>query len=165
MTWMRMSTTQICWYVCFNFLPTSLPKDLNFDLNDLKERTVSEWVSLDQPRRHIKHRFRKFLVDFKNENGKQIYTEKIQRMCEANGRALDVSFVELNREEPILALWVSDAPTEMLKIFDEVTTELVKESFEFYSRISDEIKVRISAVPTVEMIRDLRYGHDELVLS
>lgn len=46
----------------------------------------------------------------------------------------------------------------MFKIFDEVTTELVKESFEFYSRISDDIKVRITDLPAVEKIRDLRYG-------
>ena len=123
----------------------------------MKDRTVAEWVALDQPRRHIAFRFRQFLAEFQNERGSRVYAEKIQRMCEANGRSLEVSYVELHQEQPLLALWVADAPTELLKIFDEVAAELVKESFEFYSRISSEIHVRITNLPATEMIRDLRY--------
>lgn len=125
-------------------------------MSDLKDRTVAEWASLDQPRRHIAHRFRKFLVEYKNENGSRVYSEKIQRMCEANGHSLEVSYIQIHQEEPLLALWVADAPTELLQIFDEVALALVKESFEFYSRISSEIHVRVSDLPTTEMIRDLR---------
>lgn len=58
-----------------------------------------------------------------------------------------------------MALWLADAPTEMLVILDEVITKVVKERFDHYSRIVDEIHVRIMDLPAVETIRDLRHHH------
>jgi DNA replication licensing factor MCM2 len=81
---------------------------------------------LDQPRRHIAHRFRKVLLEFVNDKGHSVYEEKIQRMAESNGRSLEVSFVQLDLAQPLLALWLSEAPTDMLLIFDEVAVEIVK---------------------------------------
>ena len=34
--------------------------------------------------------------------------------------SLQVSYVHLSENVPILAIWLADAPTEMLEIFDEV---------------------------------------------
>ncbi len=85
-----------------------------------------------------------------------MYEEKIQRMAESNGRSLEVSYAQLDQTQPLLSIWLSEAPTDMLAIFDEVASEIVKERFEFYDRISGEIRVRITDVPAMESIRDLR---------
>ncbi|KAI3648935.1 hypothetical protein MP228_006789 [Amoeboaphelidium protococcarum] len=133
--------------------------DTAFVLDDLKDRTVAQWVIMDQPRLHISHQFRKFLSEFKNDHGVLVYEERIQRMCEQNGRSLEISFVDLTHSHAILALWLADAPAEMLEIFDEVAAKMVAERFDMYSRIVDEIHVRITDLPTVETIRELRHHH------
>jgi hypothetical protein len=40
-------------------------------------------------------------------------------MCAANGESLHVSYLHLSDPEQMLAIWVADAPTEMLAAFDE----------------------------------------------
>ncbi len=39
--------------------------DPNFALEDLKGRTVAEWLAMDQPRRHAAHKFRQFLSEYR----------------------------------------------------------------------------------------------------
>lgn len=126
-------------------------------LDDLKGRTVAEWVTLDQPHKHIAFRFRRFLVEFTDDKGNAVYEEKIQRMAEQNGRSFEVSYAQLSQSQAVLALWLADAPTEMLDIFNEVATAVVTERFDRYDRIADAIQVRITDVPAVETLRDLRY--------
>ena len=133
--------------------------DPDFVLDDLKGRSIAEWIVLEQPRQQVAHRFRKFLLEYVDANGNSVYEEKIQRMCEMNEKSLEVSYIQLHEVQTLLALWVGDAPVEMLKIFDEVAVELVKERFEFYDRISSSIHVRITDLPTEEKIRDLRHFH------
>lgn len=133
--------------------------DPNFVLDDLKGQSVAEWVTTEQPRQHIANLFRKFLHEFLDENGNSVYSERIQRMCEQNGRSLEVSYLQLANARPLLALWLSEAPKEMLEIFNEVAGNAVKEKFDRYDRIADEIHVRISDVPTTEALRDLRHHH------
>lgn len=77
-------------------------------------------------------------------------------MCQMNGQSLEVSYVHLFEMHSLLALWVADAPAEMLAIFDEVAMSTVKETFEDYDRITSEVHVRITDLPTVETLRDLR---------
>ena len=52
------------------------------NLEDLKGHTVREWVSMAAPRAEIKTRFKSFLRTFVNEQGVNIYREKIRQMCE-----------------------------------------------------------------------------------
>lgn len=133
--------------------------DPNFALNDLKGKSVAEWLVLDQPARHTAHRFRKFLLEFTDKNGVAVYTEKIQRMCENNGCSLELDFDQFYSVEAVIALWAAEAPAVTLKIFNEVATALVKEQFEQYDRISPEIYIRIANCPTAEALRDLRHMH------
>jgi DNA replication licensing factor MCM2 len=133
--------------------------DPNFPISDLKDRTVAEWVGMEQTRRHVAYRFKKFLNDFVDNNNVKVYMERITRMCENNGRSFELDYRHLHSSVQILALYLSDAPSEMLEIFDEVAQELVSLQFEFYSRVRKEIHVRISNLPLVENIRDLRHFH------
>ena len=52
------------------------------NLEDLKGHTVREWVSMAAPRAEIKTRFKSFLRTYVNEQGVNIYREKIRQMCE-----------------------------------------------------------------------------------
>ena len=65
------------------------------NLEDLKGHTVREWVSMAAPRAEIKTRFKSFLRTFVNEQGVNIYREKIRQMCE--GLQLVSSVGDLSR--------------------------------------------------------------------
>ncbi len=41
-------------------------------------------------------------------------------MCAANLASLEIDYQDLVKAHPILAMWLVDAPKDMLEIFDEV---------------------------------------------
>ena len=61
-------------------------------------------------------------------------------------------------EQPlqVLAYFLPEAPTEMLKIFDEAAKEVVLSMYERYDQIASDIHVRIAELPLMEEIRTLR---------
>jgi DNA replication licensing factor MCM2 len=91
-----------------------------------------------------------------NEVQPPLYMDRIQQMCEMNGMSLEIDFQHLFDREQVLAMWLAEAPGSMLKIMDEVATQLVKEQFEQYGRIREEIHVRVAHCPSHETLRDLR---------
>ena len=52
------------------------------NLEEMKGHSVREWVSMAAPRAEIKTRFKNFLGTHVNENGVNVYREKIRQMCE-----------------------------------------------------------------------------------
>ena len=58
-----------------------------------------------------------------------MHAERIKVMCENNGESLVISYPSLCREQPVLAIFVADAPTEMLRIFDQAAREVVLRDF------------------------------------
>jgi DNA replication licensing factor MCM2 len=70
-------------------------------------------------------------------------------MCQANGESLVVSYTDICTVQPILAIYVADAPTEILSIFDRAAKEVVLEHFPAYEQIRPEIHVRINDLPVV----------------
>eukprot|EP00794_Sanderia_malayensis_P005983 gene5983-6679_t len=129
------------------------------NLEDLKGHTVREWVSMAAPRLEIKNRFKQFLKTFVDEQGKSVYREKIQQMCQANKQSLVIDYNILANEHQVLAFFLPEAPAEMLKIFDEAAKEVVLSMFSMYDRIAKEIHVRISELPLMEELRSLRQLH------
>mmetsp|Transcript_11750 Transcript_11750/g.32470 ORF Transcript_11750/g.32470 Transcript_11750/m.32470 type:complete len:323 (-) Transcript_11750:1973-2941(-) len=115
--------------------------------------SVSE--SIAQPDIYHPPRFRTFLES--DEHHKQA----IQFMCANNLASFEVSYQSLSSHVPILAIWVADAPRDIIEIFDEVANELVTsaEYFPDYGKIKDEIHVRIRELPIVDTLRDLRQNH------
>jgi DNA replicative helicase MCM subunit Mcm2 (Cdc46/Mcm family) len=75
--------------------------------------------------------------------------------------SFEVSYQSLSSHVPILAIWVADAPRDVIEIFDEVANELVLSSdyFPDYSKIRREIHIRIRDLPIIDMLRDLRQNH------
>ena len=50
-----------------------------------------------------------------------VYRRLIREMCVSNGQSLEVSYLHLSKREPMLAIWVADAPADMLTLFNEGT--------------------------------------------
>ncbi|XP_066554425.1 DNA replication licensing factor MCM2 [Amia ocellicauda] len=129
------------------------------NLEDMKGHSVREWVSMAAPRLEIYHRFKNFLRTHVDENGHNVFKEKISDMCKENRESLVVNYEDLAAREHVLAYFLPEAPTEMLKIFDEAAREVVLAMYPKYDRIAHEIHVRICNLPLVEELRSLRQLH------
>ncbi|EJK45417.1 hypothetical protein THAOC_35968, partial [Thalassiosira oceanica] len=146
---------------------------------------LREWIATTQTRREIQRKFRVFLSTFRDGEDFQFddedemddaelrrrrrllnsvpptYEERIRQMCSANRSALELSYLHLMRKEPVLALWIDEAPRDMLDVLNEAATRHTLRLFPSYHAIRDEIHVRISDVPIVDSLRDLRRSHLE----
>jgi DNA replication licensing factor MCM2 len=126
---------------------------------------LREWIAQDRTRREIQRRFRAFLRHFtpdddqRRRRGNGIYEQKIRSMCAANLSTLPVSYVHLMDSEPILAYWLADAPKDMLLVLNEAATRHTLMLFPSYTVIKSEIHVRVSDVPILDSLRDLRRSH------
>jgi DNA replication licensing factor MCM2 len=133
---------------------------------------LREWITQDRTRREIQRKFRVFLRHFteesmtvdpaqrrkkKNPNG--LYEQKIRAMCASNLSTLQVSYLHLMESEPVLAVWLVDAPKDMLEVLNEAATRHTLMLFNAYNAIKKEIHVRISDVPIMDSLRDLRRSH------
>ncbi|KAK7916312.1 hypothetical protein WMY93_012073 [Mugilogobius chulae] len=86
------------------------------NLEDMKGHTVREWVSMAAPRLEIYNRFKNFLRTHVDENGHNVFKEKISDMCKENKESLVVNYEDLAAREHVLAYFLPEAPTEMLKV-------------------------------------------------
>lgn len=95
---------------------------------------------------------------FNGENKPSAATNTIVKQpILANGESLEVSFEHLSSVKATLAYYVTNAPSEVLKIFDVVAYDVTLEAFEYYDRIKSEVHVRITHIPDCKNLRDLRY--------
>ncbi|KAJ8324432.1 MCM DNA helicase complex subunit [Batrachochytrium dendrobatidis] len=120
---------------------------------------LSEFVAMEGPRRTIKKEFHSFLTSYVNDKGESVYGERVKAMCLADGQSLEVDYRHLYSTNATLAYFLSNTPTEILKIFDSVAMEVVLTGYEDYDKIRSEIHVRITNLPIVETLRDLRQSH------
>jgi len=74
----------------------------------------------------------------------------------ANSESLEVSYLHLALSKPILAYFLTNSPTAMLEIFDEIALEAILVYFPAYKRIHSEVHVRIADLPLSSTLRDLR---------
>ena len=137
---------------------------------------LREWILQDRTRREIQRKFRSFLRHYTGEpvneedttrrrkRGNGIYEQKIRAMCAANQSTLQISFMHLSEAEPVLGYWLTDVPKDMLDVLNEAATRHTLMLFPSYNAIQSEIHVRISNVPFLDSLRDLRRTHlDNLV--
>jgi DNA replication licensing factor MCM2 len=136
---------------------------------------LREWIAQDRTRREVQRKFRAFLRHFRPDRteeeqqrrrrrGDGIYEQKIRVMCASNKAALQVSYNHLMEAEPLLAVWLADAPKDMLDLLDEAVTGHTLMLFPAYGAIKDDIHVRIADIPIMDSLRDLRRTHlDHLV--
>ncbi|KAH8893236.1 MCM-domain-containing protein [Thozetella sp. PMI_491] len=128
-------------------------------LGDIKAANLSDWLSLPNVQKGVKREFKEFLTQFIDENGISVYGQRIRTLGEVNAESLEVSWHDLANSRATLAYYVANAPTEMLKLFDEVAMEVVLMDYPDYGRIRSEIHVRIFDLPGDYTLRDLRQSH------
>ncbi|KAL0093775.1 MCM2/3/5 family-domain-containing protein [Phycomyces blakesleeanus] len=128
------------------------------DLRTIKNATVSEWITQEAPRRTIKREFKDFLQTYVDEHGTSVYGERIKDMGERNRESFEVNYEHLTQSKAILAYFLANSPIAMLKIFDDVALSVTLLQYPEYERIHREIHVRITDLPALNTLRELRQG-------
>ncbi|KAJ9060897.1 MCM DNA helicase complex subunit [Entomophthora muscae] len=131
------------------------------DLNDIKAASISEWITMEGPRKAIIKQFKTFLSSSATqvEAGTPIYTDRIRALGENNLESLEISYDDLLTNDPALAYILVNSPKQTLQIFDNVAFANVLQMFPEYDKIHSEIHCRISNLPTTNSLRDLRQIH------
>ena len=150
--------------------PASLPT-LRIFL-DARRRRSSRWTSktttvpcasgsrASAPRLRSRRKFSRFLRKFTaKEDGELVYRKRIREMCVSNRQSLEVSYLHLSQREPMLAIWVADAPADMLEIFNGVAKQEALKLYPAYESIVKDIFVRVTELPILDQIRDIRQAH------
>ncbi|KAG2150505.1 MCM-domain-containing protein [Suillus clintonianus] len=125
-------------------------------LSDIKAKSIVEWIANDRVRRSIVKHFRQFLMTYVDENGASVYGQRIRNLGETNAESLEVSYLHLAMSKPILAYFLTNSPSAMLVIFDEVALNAILVYYPSYERIHSEVHVRIADLPLSSSLRDLR---------
>ncbi|KAG6886144.1 hypothetical protein C0993_000662 [Termitomyces sp. T159_Od127] len=125
-------------------------------LSDIKAKSIVEWIANERVRRSIVRHFRQFLMTYVDEQGASVYGQRIRNLGETNSESLEVSYLHLAISKPILAYFLTNSPTAMLEIFDEVALNAILVYYPSYQRIHSEVHVRISDLPLSSSLRDLR---------
>ncbi|KAF9882409.1 DNA replication licensing factor mcm2 [Colletotrichum karsti] len=128
-------------------------------LQDVKAASLAEWVSQPSVQRTIKREFKAFLTEYTDEHGASVYGNRIRTLGEINSESLEVSYDHLSSMQAILAYYLANAPSEVLKLFDEVAMDVVLLHYPDYERIHSEIHVRIFDLPVHYTLRQLRQSH------
>jgi DNA replication licensing factor MCM2 len=141
-----------------------LPYFTTNDISQIKTDNLAEWINMEAPRRGIRRQFEQFLTGFTDEHGSSVYGDKVRLMVENNLESLEVSFMHLTERDPFLAYILGSAPKQVLPIFDDVALEVVFRSYPSYDQVSTEVHVRITDLPLLYSLRELRQYHlDTLV--
>ncbi|KAF9070638.1 MCM-domain-containing protein [Rhodocollybia butyracea] len=125
-------------------------------LSDIKAKSIVEWIANPRVRRSIVKNFRQFLMTYVDDQGASVYGQRIRNLGENNSESLEVSYSHLAYSKPILAYFLTNAPTAMLAIFDEVALTAILLYYPAYKRIHSEVHVRICDLPFASSLRDLR---------
>ncbi|GJJ73192.1 DNA replication licensing factor MCM2 [Entomortierella parvispora] len=125
-------------------------------LSDNKGMPITEWVTKELTRRTIMSEFRRFLLEFVDAQGESVYGPLIRALGESNKESLEVNYRHLSQAKATLAYFVVNAPQEVLKMFDTIAFEVVQMEYPDYGRIHAEIHVRITNLPIISTLRDLR---------
>lgn len=121
---------------------------------------LREYLALSAVRRAVGRKFRDFLSEFTEHNsGQRVYLERINNMCSLNRESLEVKFAHLAKQYAILAIYIIDAPAEMLEIFDRVARLVVLRLYPDYDRIHPQIHVRMTDLPVLDTLRGIRHTH------
>ncbi|KAI0018614.1 MCM-domain-containing protein [Xylariomycetidae sp. FL0641] len=128
-------------------------------LQDVKASSLTDWVSQPAVQRTIKREFKAFLTEYIDESGSSVYGNRIRTLGEINAESLEVSYDHLSSSKAILAYFLANAPSEMLRLFDEVAMDVVLLHYPDYERIHADIHVRIFDLPVHYTLRQLRQSH------
>ncbi|EOD44102.1 dna replication licensing factor mcm2 [Neofusicoccum parvum] len=128
-------------------------------LQDVKAASLTDWVAQPAVHKTIAREFKSFLTEYTDEHGTSVYGTRIRTLGEINAESLEVSFDHLAESKATLAYFLANAPSEILKIFDQVAMDVTLLHYPDYERIHSEIHVRITDLPVQYTLRQLRQSH------
>lgn len=129
------------------------------ELNEVKATNLGEWIAQPQVMRSVHKEFKAFLTEYVDDHGASVYGTQIKTLGEVNSASLEVSYNHLAAEKATLSFFLANEPTETLKIFDQAALEVVLFHYPQYRDIHREVHVRITDLPIVYSLRDLRQSH------
>ncbi|KAL4783198.1 MCM2/3/5 family-domain-containing protein [Aspergillus varians] len=129
------------------------------ELVDIKSANITDWVTQPQVLRSIYREFKAFLTEFTDPTGSSVYGNKIKTLGEVNSASLEVSYTHLSSTKAVLGYFLANEPTEVLKVFDQVALDVTLFHYPQYHDIHNEIHVRITDLPIVYTLRQLRQSH------
>ncbi|KKK15321.1 hypothetical protein P175DRAFT_0476751 [Aspergillus ochraceoroseus IBT 24754] len=129
------------------------------ELVDVKSSNITDWVLQPQVLRSIYREFKAFLTEFTDPTGSSVYGNKIKTLGEVNSASLEVSYTHLSSTKAVLGYFLANEPTEVLKVFDQVALDVTLFHYPQYHDIHNEIHVRITDLPIVYTLRQLRQSH------
>lgn len=132
---------------------------------------LSEWMVQPTVERKAMRLFVNFLLTFEDE-GEQVYVQRIKEMQSNGKKSLKVNYsnLSLNKSTEILASWLAELPTGVLRILNKGLEAAVKKMFpgdehtwaeqdRDSSLDTSSYFVRIAGLPLEDKLRDLRSFH------
>lgn len=137
-----------------------LDEELSLEsLADVKASNIPNWIAKPVVHRTIAREFKNFLLEYTDSHGKSVYGERIRTLGEINSESLEISYSHLCDSKAILAYFLANSPSEMLRIFDIVAMEATLLHYPDYEGIRSDIHVRVADLPTSFTLRELRQTH------
>lgn len=128
------------------------------DINMIRGK-LPEWIEEDSTKRFIRKSFRKFLNNFRDEQNKTVYINKIHEMGANNGMSIEVVFNDLTKDNATIAYWLFETPTLIIPELNRALKDVTQKIFPGYDSIRKDLYVKIKDFPLEEKIRDLRTNH------
>jgi len=115
------------------------------------------WLENPKNKEIVKHRFLWILFGITElKSGNSYYLEKIKNSFSTEKNIIFLSFQHLVAGDPILAVWVSNEPEKILKIFEGVCNEIISDFFPVFPGKSNRCCIKISGFPVYEDLAELR---------
>ncbi|KAJ5220167.1 Nucleic acid-binding OB-fold [Penicillium chermesinum] len=129
------------------------------ELADVKAGNITDWVTQPQVLRSMYREFKAFLTEYIDPSGQSVYGNRIKHLGEINSASLEVSYAHLSESKAALSYFLANEPTEVLKVFDQAALDVTLFHYPSYHDIHNEIHVRITDVPIIYTLRQLRQSH------
>lgn len=129
------------------------------NIEDTRGMSNKEWLSQRATKNEIRNRFKNLLKTYVDEAGRSVFKEKLRTMTELNQQSFELEYTILAQEQPALALFLVEAPRQILDVFNAAAKEVVLSMYPAYGKIANEIFVRIKDLALTEEIRALRQLH------
>ena len=137
---------------------------------------LKEWVTLEDVRREIALKFKRFLRSWSSAPKKTkalgtgsssscpggepgidlVYGKAIENAVRKNAQSIEVVFGDFAAAEPTLASWLISAPTPMLEVLHEAAFDVTQEIYPNLSAITRAMYVRVVQIPGSDRYDDGR---------
>ncbi|PWA38942.1 DNA replication licensing factor MCM2 [Artemisia annua] len=125
--------------------------------------TLIECVTKEEVYVSISRRFRKHLQPEHAVQFEALFEERLENAMAANKCSLEIEIDhrKLLMADPLLTVWLSEAPQPLLEVMEAVFNEIVFNRYPAYKRICQRLYVRVTNYVATEKIPNLRVSHLE----